>query len=113
MKTYGVTLLKGDGIGPEIVGQAVKVLNAVGKKYDFAVSLLQKAENLYEKVFGYASDERASVVYEEALMSIKAGKNEDAVLYFEMLKDILKDNAESKFADEKYFEKYKKILEKY
>jgi hypothetical protein len=46
-------------------------------------------------------------------MSIKAGKNEDAVLYFEMLKDILKDNAESKFADEKYFEKYKKILEKY
>ncbi len=28
-----ITLLKGDGIGPEIVEQAVKVLNAVAKKY--------------------------------------------------------------------------------
>ena len=28
-----ITLLKGDGIGPEIVGQAVKVLDAVAKKY--------------------------------------------------------------------------------
>ena len=28
-----ITLLKGDGIGPEIVGQAVKVLDAVAEKY--------------------------------------------------------------------------------
>ena len=28
-----ITLLKGDGIGPEIVCQAVKVLDAVAKKY--------------------------------------------------------------------------------
>ena len=28
-----ITLLKGDGIGPEIVDQAVKVLDAVAKKY--------------------------------------------------------------------------------
>lgn len=38
MKTYQVTLLRGDGIGPEIVGEAVKVLDAAGKKYGFAVS---------------------------------------------------------------------------
>ncbi len=37
MNTYKITLLKGDGIGPEIVDQAIKVLDAVGKKYDFAV----------------------------------------------------------------------------
>ena len=35
MKTYKITLLKGDGIGPEIVNQAVKVLDAVGKKFGF------------------------------------------------------------------------------
>lgn len=29
-----IALLPGDGIGPEIVGEAVKVLNAVAKKYD-------------------------------------------------------------------------------
>ena len=28
-----ITLLKGDGIGPEIVNQAVKVLDAVAEKY--------------------------------------------------------------------------------
>ena len=28
-----ITVLKGDGIGPEIVDQAIKVLNVIGKKY--------------------------------------------------------------------------------
>ena len=28
-----IALIKGDGIGPEVVGEAVKVLNAVGEKY--------------------------------------------------------------------------------
>ena len=32
MNTYKVALLKGDGIGPEIVDSAVRVLEAVGKK---------------------------------------------------------------------------------
>ena len=31
-KTYKIALLKGDGIGPEIVESAVQVLEAVGKK---------------------------------------------------------------------------------
>lgn len=29
-----ITLIPGDGIGPEIVREAVKVLDAVGKKYN-------------------------------------------------------------------------------
>lgn len=37
MKTYKVALLKGDGIGPEIVEQAVKVLNKTAKKFNFGV----------------------------------------------------------------------------
>jgi len=37
MKQYKVTLLKGDGIGPEIVDQAIKVLDAVGEKFCFTV----------------------------------------------------------------------------
>ena len=32
MKNYKIGLLKGDGIGPEIVESAVRVLEAVGKK---------------------------------------------------------------------------------
>lgn len=38
MNTYKITLLKGDGIGPEIVDQAVKVLDAVAEKFGFAVA---------------------------------------------------------------------------
>lgn len=37
MKTYSIVLLKGDGIGPEIVEQAVKVLKKAGEKYDFSI----------------------------------------------------------------------------
>ncbi len=36
MKTYKIGLLKGDGIGPEIVESAVRVLEAVGKKRGIA-----------------------------------------------------------------------------
>ena len=31
--TYNIATLPGDGIGPEVVDQAVKVLNAIGKRY--------------------------------------------------------------------------------
>ena len=34
MKNYRVALLRGDGIGPEIVDSAVRVLKAVGEKYN-------------------------------------------------------------------------------
>ena len=38
MNNYKITLLKGDGIGPEIVNQAVKVLDKAASKFDFTVT---------------------------------------------------------------------------
>ncbi len=35
MKKYKIALIKGDGIGPEIIDEAVKVLDAVASCYDF------------------------------------------------------------------------------
>lgn len=35
MKNYKITVLKGDGIGPEIVDEAIKVLNAAGEIFGF------------------------------------------------------------------------------
>lgn len=35
MKNYKITVLKGDGIGPEIVDECIKVLDAAGKKFGF------------------------------------------------------------------------------
>lgn len=38
MNNYRITLLKGDGIGPEIVNQAVKVLNKAADQFGFTVT---------------------------------------------------------------------------
>ena len=37
MKTYQIAVLKGDGIGPEIVDQAIKVLDKAAEKFGFAI----------------------------------------------------------------------------
>jgi 3-isopropylmalate dehydrogenase len=34
MKSYNISLIKGDGIGVEIIDEAIKVLEVVGKKFD-------------------------------------------------------------------------------
>jgi 3-isopropylmalate dehydrogenase len=34
MVNYNISIIKGDGIGPEIVDEAIKVLDVVGKKFD-------------------------------------------------------------------------------
>jgi isocitrate/isopropylmalate dehydrogenase len=36
-KTYKITLLPGDGIGPEVIAESVKVLDAVAQKNGFAL----------------------------------------------------------------------------
>ena len=51
MREHNIVVLKGDGIGPEIVDEAVKVLDAVGKKYGF------KMNYDYELMGGCAIDE--------------------------------------------------------
>ena len=42
-KTYKITLLPGDGIGPEVIKESVKVLDAVAEKSNFSLSY--KTEN--------------------------------------------------------------------
>ena len=39
VRTYNISLIKGDGIGVEIVDEAVKVLDAVGKKFNINFQL--------------------------------------------------------------------------
>ena len=51
MREHNIVVLKGDGIGPEIVDEAVKVLDAAGKKYGF------KMNYDYELMGGCAIDE--------------------------------------------------------
>ncbi|MDQ3002502.1 MAG: 3-isopropylmalate dehydrogenase [Fibrobacterota bacterium] len=37
MKTYKIAVLAGDGIGPEVMAQATKILDAVGNKFNFGL----------------------------------------------------------------------------
>lgn len=38
MKTYNIAVLAGDGIGPEVMAEALKVLDAVSQKFGFAIN---------------------------------------------------------------------------
>ena len=71
MKEYNITVLKGDGIGPEIVEECIKVLNAAGEKFGF------KFNYNYQLLGGIAIDE-TGVPYPEE--TAKACKASDAVL---------------------------------
>ncbi len=72
MKTYKIALIKGDGIGPEIVDEAVKVLDAVAEKEGFS---LEYSEYL---LGGSAYD-----VFEDPCPdeTIKGAQNSDAILF--------------------------------
>jgi len=72
MKTYKIALIKGDGIGPEIIDEAVKVLDAVAASYNFDFS--------YEEVLmgGCAYDATGDPLPNE---TITTSLNSDAVLF--------------------------------
>jgi len=71
MKTYRICLLPGDGIGPEIIAEGVKVLDAVGEKYGVGFT--------YDEALigGIAIDETGEALPAATLAAAKAS---DAVL---------------------------------
>lgn len=72
MKTYRIALIEGDGIGPEIIDEAVKVLDAVAANCDFALR--------YEEVLmgGCAYDVTGDPLPEA---TVAAALKADAVLF--------------------------------
>ena len=72
MKTYTIALIKGDGIGPEIVDEAVKVLDAVAASCDFSLR--------YHEVLmgGIAYDVTGDPLPQE---TINVSRDADAVLF--------------------------------
>ena len=71
MGTYSITVLKGDGIGPEVVTEAMKVLECIGKKYGHTFTFQEKLAG------GCAYDVYGEPLPEETL---QACKNCDAIL---------------------------------
>ena len=66
-----ITVLKGDGIGPEIVDQAIKVLNVIGKKYGHSFEYTEV------DIGGCSIDKHGVPITEEGMAICKAA---DSVL---------------------------------
>ncbi|MDM8529660.1 3-isopropylmalate dehydrogenase [Anaerolineales bacterium HSG25] len=66
-----ITLLPGDGIGPEVVAEAVKVLNAIGEKFGHTFEYTEMLAG------GIAIDETGNPMPDETISACKAA---DAVL---------------------------------
>lgn len=71
MKKFKIALIPGDGIGPEIVTQAVKALDAAGKKFGFALDYTELLMG------GVSIDVHGVPLTQE---TIDAAKSADAVL---------------------------------
>ncbi len=61
MKTYNVAVLSGDGIGPEVMQEAIKVLDTVQNKFNF------KLNYQYFDVGGIAIDKHNTPLPDETL----------------------------------------------
>jgi len=68
---FKITLLPGDGIGPEVVAEAVRVLDVIGSKYNHSFSFQERLMG------GCSIDKFGSSLTDEALADCKAS---DAVL---------------------------------
>lgn len=71
-KTYNIAVLPGDGIGPEVMAEAIKVLHAVAGQFNFSLSLTEAL------VGGAALD-----AYDEPLpaATLQLCKESDAILF--------------------------------
>ncbi|MCK3655693.1 3-isopropylmalate dehydrogenase [Pasteurellaceae bacterium Macca] len=72
MQTYNIAVLSGDGIGPEIMAQAIKVLDAVQQKYGFKLNY-----HAYD-IGGIAIDNHGKALPESTL---KGCEMADAILF--------------------------------
>ena len=68
---FNITLLPGDGIGPEVVGEAARVLDAIAKKYNHSFKFTERL------VGGCSIDKFGSSLIDETLADCKSA---DAVL---------------------------------
>lgn len=69
---YKIAVIKGDGVGPEIVDEGIKILNKIGEKYNHNFKFTEVLGG------GYAIDKVGSPLPEETLEECKKS---DAVLF--------------------------------
>jgi len=71
-KTYKIAILPGDGIGPEVMAEATRVLDVVGKQYDVTF------EGTFANVGGAGIDNEGKALPQTTIDICKAA---DAILF--------------------------------
>ena len=66
MKDYNIAVLGGDGIGPEVISEGTKVLDAIGKKFDI------KFNYEYELIGGCAYDKYKVPLPDTTILTAKS-----------------------------------------
>ena len=72
MKIFNIAALAGDGIGPEVMREAIKVLRVTGKKFGFAL-------NITEAPVGWAGIDAAGKALPDATLALC--KKSDSILF--------------------------------
>ena len=72
MKSFNIAVLAGDGIGPEVMREAIKVLRATEKKFGFTL-------NLTEAPVGWAGIDAAGKALPDATLALC--KKSDSILF--------------------------------
>lgn len=72
MKSYNIAVLPGDGIGPEVMAQAIKVLDKVQQKFGFTLN------TTFADVGGIAIDNHGAALPQSTLETCE---NSDAILF--------------------------------
>ena len=72
MKTFNIAALAGDGIGPEVMAEAIKVLRATEKKFGFQLAIT-------EAPVGWAGIDAAGTALPDATLALC--KQSDAILF--------------------------------
>ncbi len=72
MKKFKISVLSGDGIGPEVMKEAIKVLDKISKKHNLGF------EYIYADVGGYAHDKHGTALPKETL---EICESSDAILF--------------------------------
>ena len=72
---FNIAVMSGDGIGPEIVEEAKKVLVTVGKKFGHTFNFNDCFSSYANFLDELVTNEKTQIILEQVIQKIEKGKN--------------------------------------
>ena len=108
----GILSIKGENEEyAKLITKMAKLNVEIGRN-EAAETMFKKSAETYKKIYGAESDEYAAALYDLLLFCVKTGKAMQAAENVQSLMQIVEKNISSRFRDEKYDLRLKKLYEK-